>query len=118
MSAHTKQDQIDDLMDIAYEVNREVQRAMGLRNGGGHAAMNSPHEAYAVILEELDEYWDEVKIYNPHKIGRDTRPRQREELIQLAAMAIRAIYDTIDNGKVYVKPVEPPTDMEMGNLVR
>ena len=97
--------QKDDLMDISYEVNREVQRAMGLRaGGGGHAAMNGPHEAYAVLLEEMDEYWDEVKKYNPNKPGRDTRPRQREELIQIAAMAIRAIYDTIDNGKVYDSP--------------
>ena len=92
--------QKDDLMDISYEVNREVQRAMGLRDGGGHGAMNGPHEAYAVLLEEMDEYWDEVKKYNPNKPGRDTRPRQREELIQIAAMAIRAIYDTIDNPKM------------------
>jgi len=28
--------------------------------------------------------------------GRDTRPQMREELIQLAAMAIRAISDVID----------------------
>lgn len=63
-----------------------------------YAPMNSCHEAFGVIKEELDEYWDEVKLYNLHK-GRDTRPRQREELIQLAAMAVRAIYDTIDNGR-------------------
>jgi len=35
--------------------------------------------------------------HNLTKPGRDTRVRQREELIQLAAMAIRAIYDTIDH---------------------
>ena len=90
---------------ILQEVGNECQFAMGLREGGGgHAAMNSPHEAYAVLLEEVEEYWDEVRKYNPHKPGRDTRPRQREELIQIAAMAIRAIYDTIDNGKVYSDP--------------
>ena len=59
--------------NIAEEVANECQRAVALQ----------------------------VKRYNPNKPGRDTRPRQREELIQLAAMAIRAIYDTIDNGKVY-----------------
>jgi hypothetical protein len=89
------------LGSILQEVGSECQRAMGLRGDGLHAAMNSPHEAYAVLLEEVDEYWDEVKRYNPNKPGRDTRPRQREELIQIAAMAVRAIYDTIDNGKVY-----------------
>jgi hypothetical protein len=91
----------DGIHKILLEVEIECQRAMGLHDDGGHAAMNGPHEAYAVILEEMDEYWDEVKRYNPNKPGRDTRPRQREELIQLAAMAIRAIYDTIDHGKVY-----------------
>ena len=63
--------------------------------------MNSPHEAAAVIREEFDEYWDEVKKHNTSKPDRDTRPRQREELIQLAAMCIRAITDTID-----IKPVK------------
>jgi hypothetical protein len=62
------------------------------------APMHGPHEAFGVIFEELDEYWDEVKAYNLRK-NRDTRPRQREELIQLAAMAVRAIYDTIDNAR-------------------
>jgi formiminotetrahydrofolate cyclodeaminase len=37
----------------------------------------------------------EVKAYNLPK-GRDTRPKMREELIQLAAMAVRAITDVID----------------------
>lgn len=54
-----------------------------------HAPLNSAHEAYAVILEELDEFKAEV--------WKKTRDRNREamraELIQLAAMAIRAIED-------------------------
>lgn len=95
---------INQVKNILLEVEDECDRAMGLRISGQHAAMNGPHEAYAVLLEEMDEYWDEVKKYNPNKPGRDTRPRQREELIQIAAMAIRAIYDTIDNGKVYDNP--------------
>jgi hypothetical protein len=83
------------VINIMREIVTETVRAMEF-----HAEMNGPHEAYGVILEELDEYWDEVKKFNPRK-GRDTRPRQREELIQLAAMAIRAIVDTIDFGKKY-----------------
>ena len=89
---HTKEYNVS---KIVTEVHREVLRAMNFHDG-----MNSPHEAYAVILEELDEYWDEVRAFNPRK-GRDTRPKQRAELIQLAAMAIRAISDTIDFGKKY-----------------
>src|SRR6266436_6423626 len=75
---------------IAIEIGREVSRAVTM-----FKAMNSPHEAEAVIREEFEEYWEEVKRHNTFK-NRDTRPRQREELIQLAAMAVRAIYDTID----------------------
>ena len=83
------------IRNITTEVVDEVGRAIEF-----HEGMHSPHEAYSVILEELEEYWDEVRAFNPKK-GRDTRPRQREELIQLAAMAIRAISDTIDFGKKY-----------------
>lgn len=79
---------------VCTEVAVELERAMRL-----FPAMNSPHEAKAVIEEEFDEYWDEVKMHNTSKPDRDTRVRQREELIQLAAMAIRAIIETIDGAK-------------------
>jgi hypothetical protein len=72
------------------EIRKEVERAIFM-----FPSMNSPHEAEAVIREEFDEYWEEVKRHNMWK-QRDTRPRQREELIQLAAMVVRAIHDTID----------------------
>lgn len=54
-----------------------------------HQPLNSGHEAYAVILEEIDEFWLEVK----------KRPRNRnkqamlEELIQIAAMCARTAFD-------------------------
>jgi hypothetical protein len=44
---------------------------------------NSPHEGYAVILEELDELWNEVKKKAPSK------DRLRLEARQIAAMTIR-----------------------------
>lgn len=46
----------------------------------------SHHEAAAVIREEFDEYWDEVKFDGP-------ADRKRAELIQVAAMAQRAAED-------------------------
>lgn len=52
---------------------------------GSFHPMASPHEGYAVILEELDELWVEVKA--------DDRARMREEAIQVAAMAIRFLVD-------------------------
>jgi len=42
----------------------------------------SPHEGYAVILEELDELWDLIKTNQ----GRSTKTR--EECIQISAMAM------------------------------
>jgi hypothetical protein len=92
----------NNIRSIAGEVLNEVIRATIM-----YLPLNSPHEAHSVIEEEFEEFWDEVKAYNLRK-GRDTRPRMREELIQLAAMAIRAITDVIDNGK--------PTGETIGNL--
>lgn len=50
-------------------------------------AFASAHEGYAVILEELDELWDEVRL----KTG--TREGQYTEAKQVAAMAIRFMLD-------------------------
>ena len=47
---------------------------------------NSAHEGYAVLLEEVDELWDEIKTN-----GELTH--LRDEAIQIAAMAIRFIED-------------------------
>ena len=54
-----------------------------------HAPMNSAHEAYAVILEELDEFWEEVRKKKECR----SEEKMREELIQIAAMAIRSMCD-------------------------
>jgi len=45
--------------------------------------MNSPHEGYAVILEELDELWEHVR----DDTGRGVEARK--EAIQVAAMGLR-----------------------------
>ena len=51
--------------------------------------MHSSHEAYAVILEELEEFWDEVK----QKPARRDKAAMRKELIQVGAMCARTILD-------------------------
>ena len=76
------------------EVKEEVFRA-----GTLFPPMNSPHEAAFVIEEEWEEYRQEVFKHNTSKPDCDTRRRQRIELIQLAAMCMRAILDTIDKEK-------------------
>ena len=56
-----------------------------------HAPMSSPHEAYAVIMEEVCEFWDEVM---KRKSNREPVPEaMRRELVQIAAMAVRALVD-------------------------
>ena len=50
-----------------------------------HVPFNSSHEGYAVLKEEVDELWDEVKSNCPD--------RAREEAVQVAAMAIRFLID-------------------------
>jgi len=56
-----------------------------LRSRTKFRKMASPHEGYAVILEELDELWEVVKEHqnNPGRLD-----RAYKEAIQVAAMAI------------------------------
>lgn len=65
-------------------VTEELKRA---REKFGN--MRNAHEAYAVILEELDEFWDEVRAQS------DVRApaMMAKELVQIAAMAQRACED-------------------------
>jgi len=66
------------------DVLRELARAR-MR----HAPLNSLHEAYAVILEEVDELWDICR-----QKAEDRQPvATRKELVQIAAMAFRAAID-------------------------
>jgi hypothetical protein len=67
---------------VLLNVRAEIERAVAK-----HAPMHSPHEGYAVIKEELDELWDDVK----QDLGR--RPNARLEALQVAAMGIRYITD-------------------------
>ena len=66
------------------EVTDELARARA-----AWPAMHSIHEGYALILEELDELWDLVKVnQNKHD-----RAKMRHEAMQVAAMAIRFMED-------------------------
>lgn len=50
-----------------------------------HGPLASAHEGYAVILEELDELWHEIK--------HGDKKSAHKEAIQVAAMAVRLIAD-------------------------
>lgn len=62
-----------------------------------HEPMRSSHEAFSVILEELEEFWDQVKL----KVELRSPDKMLGELIQIAAMAQRAAedLDLISGGK-------------------
>lgn len=75
-------DETVEVSEITKEVLQETLSAMGK-----HKPMPTRHDAYGVIKEELDEFWDEVRERKPDPA------KMRRELIQVAAMAVRAIHD-------------------------
>lgn len=68
--------------DVIDEFNRATHK---------HPPFNSRHEAYAILIEEVDELWTEVK--KNHSKNPEAKITQRKEAIQVAAMAFRFIYD-------------------------
>jgi NTP pyrophosphatase (non-canonical NTP hydrolase) len=67
--------------EICNQVEDEVRRA-DLLHGESYASL---HEGYAVLLEEVDELWDQVK---KSQGARDSK-NIFLECIQIAAVAIR-----------------------------
>lgn len=70
------------MADVLILVGNEYLRAREI-----HPDMVSTHEGFAVLLEEVDELWDEVK-------KRDGTPEaRRKEAIQIAAMAVAFVLE-------------------------
>lgn len=76
-----------DIWRIAHLAANECEVALKL-----HTPMNSPHEGYAVILEEVDELWELVKGHH----SESDRDRMKKEAIQIAAMAIRFVGEVLE----------------------
>lgn len=55
--------------------------------------MNSAHEGWAVLREEVDELWDEIKA----KECTRNHDRLRKEAVQVAAVAVRFVIDVCDS---------------------
>jgi hypothetical protein len=66
--------------DVAEELHSATDR---------YPPMHSAHEGYAILLEEVDELWEEVRA----KQGSRDPERLYKEAIQVAAMAIRFAHD-------------------------
>lgn len=76
---------------IALEAATELRRGDAIHGRGIVWPTNSvSHEAYGVLLEEVDELWDEVKKKH------FDRAAARKEAIQVAAMAIRFVMNVCD----------------------
>ena len=70
----------DKYSDAAVAAYWEVIRAMEIH---GNKDFASAHEGYAILEEEVDEAWDEVKA--------DNIDLAKKEMNQVAAMAIRFV---------------------------
>ena len=68
--------------DIALEKVLQEYNQATEKFGG----FQSTHEGYAVILEELDELWTEIK-------SNSSKELMEKEAIQVAAMGLRFIVD-------------------------
>ena len=74
---------MEDTMTFQKLVEAELARARAKHPN----PIKSLHYYYAVILEEVDEFWDLVKSQKPDKA------KVLEELVQIAAMCQRAAED-------------------------
>ena len=74
-----------DAWEIAFdEVDEEVQTAIEK-----FPSMNSAHEGFSILAEEVDELWEHVR----GKQGLRNVAAMRKEAMQVAAMAIRFMVD-------------------------
>lgn len=57
--------------------------------------MNTAHEGFAILKEEVDELWEAVRMKqkDPARL-----PQMRKEAVQVAAMALRFIVDICEEG--------------------
>jgi hypothetical protein len=72
--------ELDAAADVLMEIAAEYARATCK-----FPPMASPHEGYAILLEEVHEAWEEIRANNTD--------RALEEMVQVGAMAVRFIID-------------------------
>ena len=69
---------------------RDVTEEM-FRATESHPPIHSLHEGHSILLEEVEEFWDEVK-----KKSKNRDPKKiYKELVQVAAMAQRIVEDVL-----------------------
>lgn len=76
--------------EVAIKYSQEIFEEMAFASSK-FPAFASEHEGYAILLEEVDELWEAVKLNqkNPQRAE-----RIEKECIQVGAMALRFLHDT------------------------
>ena len=74
------------LCEVADEMNKAISQ---------FPTLHSLHEGYAIMLEEVDELWEHVKMNQKRR----DKEAIKKECIQIAAMALRIILDCGDMDK-------------------
>lgn len=81
LDATLRDDRLTYAVDLVIDEYRRATSKWGV--------FSSAHEGYAVLLEEVDELWDEVK----RKQSARDLDIMRKEAVQVAAMALRFLVD-------------------------
>lgn len=61
----------------------------------GH--FNSTHEVYGVLIEEVEEFFEVVRLPNHEQQNQFKTKRMIEELTQIASISLRAINELKEN---------------------
>jgi len=80
----------DNITIILFDIREEYLKA-----SEKFPPFHSGHEGYAVIYEEMDELWEEVKKYPNYD-----NVALRKEAIQVGAMVLRFIIDLCMNSRL------------------
>lgn len=75
--------------DIAIRYSQEIFEEM-VNASSNFPMFASEHEGYAILLEEVDELWEVVKL---NQKSPDRLKLCRKECIQIGAMALRFLHD-------------------------
>lgn len=81
------------LLEVATELRRAREKHP--------RPFNSSHEGYAILAEEVDELWDEVKAQTSERRYNAIR----KEAIQIAAMCLRLVEDVCDRRSAGAEPL-------------
>jgi hypothetical protein len=73
--------------------------------------LNSLHEAYAVLLEEVDEVFEQMKL----KESKRDHDLLIKELVQVASCALRTVLDVV-NDPNKVPPPKPSIEVALNDV--